>query len=894
METSSIGSSQSLTSRKHKRSLSMPSKFKKSNKNSIKITNQNMFQSAGLRKIKPLILKKSNILDQGSRRQSKMEKIQTAHSVSPSLSDIFPTRSKEVLDTKINHLPSLTHCRKSHFPGLSNISINEIMHKKRENSRSFLYKKESTFSKCSTPINQMEMSQHKLLNVMERASRKNIKIPSILEYSRKMDEKVRSLFEKTLEKHFLFLNFSESSKNKLFESMTCYQVDSKAFILKEETFAEMIYFLESGLVGAVKNDFFMRHIKSGNIIGEEQILSVSSLSCDYRALEKSIVWGVRTEMIVKIMMQANEKKYVENRQFLTPIPYFSCLDESQINEICDNMSSVKFSKGTYVVKEGEVYVNFYIIKEGVALANRNNKFSHYLKKGEFFGQALAFSKGEPYSLIVDSEYLECLYINTSLFGNILGGNFENIVSYNLAELALKASELFGRLTNVEIALIVEERTLMCFRKNAEIPLGDSIYVVLDGKVYSKYEEKEILRGNLIGEQKLFDDKAYKDKIIVKEQCVVAEITRKDIEKIAGCSIKNLGERKQENKHSSVFDVCQDVIKPKLYIDFKKTMIIKILGEGMSGLVILVEYEGATFALKIVSKGWVIENKLEEYIRNEKMIQEKVNFSFITKTITTCKDDLSIYFFMEYVKGIDLFEILSQNQELNEDACKFYIGSLLLAVEYLHRKGILHRDLKPENILVDEKGYIKICDMGFCKLLMKTSQRTYTIVGTPYYMAPEMITGKGYSFPVDHYAIGVIAYVLYYGEFPFGEGLEDTYQIYNAVLNQKLKFPKKKPINEDLKSMLKKILKKNPEARLGKNCESIRYQKWFEGYPWEKLIEKSVEPPFYPSVSMSDIPGENDIIKNISLEALIQHNDINELKVLTNQMTSTFPNWDDVF
>lgn len=894
MENSSMGSSQSLTNRKLRRSLSMPSKFRKSNRNSIKINHQNPFQSAGLRKIKPLILKKANVIDQGPRRQAKMEKVHANNSVSPSFSDIAPTRSKECFETRITNVPSFTHCKKSNFPGLCNISINEIMHKKQENSRSFLYKKESNFSKCSTPINQMEMSQHKLLNVMERASRKNIKIPSISENNKKMDEKVRSLFEKSLEKHFLFRNFSESSKNKLFESMACYQVDSKAYILKEETFAEMVYFLESGLVGAVKKDFLMRHIKSGSIIGEEQILSVSSLSCDYQALEKSIVWGVRTEIIVKIMMQANEKKYIENRQFLTPIPYFSCLDESQIDEICDNMTSVKFNKGTYVVKEGEVYVNFYIIKEGVALANRNNKFSHYLKKGEFFGQALAFSKGEPYSLIVDSEYLECLYINTSLFGNILGGNFENIVSYNLAELALKTSELFGRLTNVEIALIVEERTLMCFRKNCEVPLGESIYVVLDGKVYSKYEDKEILRGNLIGEEKLFDDKPHNDKFIVKEQCVVAEISRKDIEKIAGCSIKKLGERKQENKKNSVLDVCQDVAKPKLQIDFKKTMIIKILGEGLSGLVLLVEYDGVMYALKIVSKGWIIENKLEEYIRNEKMIQEKVNFSFITKTITTCKDDLSIYFFMEYVKGIDLFEILSQNQELDEQACKFYIGSLLLAVEYLHRKGIMHRDLKPENILVDEQGYIKICDMGFCKVLMKTSQRTYTIVGTPYYMAPEMITGKGYSFPVDHYAIGVIAYILYYGEFPFGDGLEDTYQIYNAVLNQKLKFPKKKPINQDLKSMLKKILKKNPEARLGKNCESIRYQKWFEGYPWDKLIEKNVEPPFYPSVSMTDIPGENDIMKDISLEALIQHNDINELKVLTNQMTSTFPNWDDVF
>jgi cGMP-dependent protein kinase len=246
--------------------------------------------------------------------------------------------------------------------------------------------------------------------------------------------------------------------------------------------------------------------------------------------------------------------------------------------------------------------------------------------------------------------------------------------------------------------------------------------------------------------------------------------------------------------------------------------------------------------------------------------------------------------MEYVKGIDLFEILAQNQQLDEPATKFYIGSIILTLEYLHQKGILHRDLKPENILIDEKGYVKLCDFGFGKILMKTSQRTFTIVGTPHYMAPEMIIGKGYSFPVDHYSFGVIAYLLFYGEFPFGNDLEDTFQIYNAILKQKLRFPKKKPISEDMKCMLKKILKKNPEARLGKNCESVRYQKWFANYPWDQLIEKKLEPPFYPS--MKETNGEKDL--NVSLYDLIQNNDINDLKELTNKMSSSFKNWDNIF
>jgi len=892
METSCKMSFDSLIIKTAKKSHSLPSKPSKTSKTFPKTQMKNPYQSASLRMVfekkKPLAIKNALLIpiEKGSRRTFRKDKKGSLRSISPVLSDSGSL--KDLNPIKITCFPSFSHFKKNNYPTLCALNINEIMQKEQERSHPCFYIKGSNHNYA---IKEMDMSLSCKLSGFERGSKKNIKIPSIREIHKKMDNVLRSTFEKTLEQHFLFHNFSEIAKEKFFDQMRCFEVDANAFLLREDSFAEMIYFLESGLIGAYKKESFMRHIKSGNVIGEEQILSVSLLACSYQAFENSIVWGVRTEVIVKIMMDSNHKKYEENKQFLMPIPYFSCLDESQIDEISNNMNSVRFNKGTIVVKEGEFYANFYIIKDGMVLANANNQFSHYLKKGEFFGQALTFKKGEPFSLSVDSDYLDCLYINTSTFEKILGGNFENIVSYNITELALKSSELFSKLTNIEIALIVEERTLICFLKNKELPLGEWIYILVDGKLYSKAKGNDLLRGDLIGEEKLVIGKEYKDKVTATECSLVAMISNKDIEKIIGCTMEELAERKQtNNKKYSVFDTVQDLAKPKPKIDFKKTKIIKILGEGFSGLVLLVEYEGKQYALKIVSKGWIIENKLEDYIRNEKIIQEKINFSFVTKTIATSKDDLSLYFFMEYVKGIDLFEILAQNQQLDEPATKFYIGSIILTLEYLHQKGILHRDLKPENILIDEKGYVKLCDFGFGKILMKTSQRTFTIVGTPHYMAPEMIIGKGYSFPVDHYSFGVIAYLLFYGEFPFGNDLEDTFQIYNAILKQKLRFPKKKPISEDMKCMLKKILKKNPEARLGKNCESVRYQKWFANYPWDQLIEKKLEPPFYPS--MKETNGEKDL--NVSLYDLIQNNDINDLKELTNKMSSSFKNWDNIF
>jgi cGMP-dependent protein kinase len=102
-----------------------------------------------------------------------------------------------------------------------------------------------------------------------------------------------------------------------------------------------------------------------------------------------------------------------------------------------------------------------------------------------------------------------------------------------------------------------------------------------------------------------------------------------------------------------------------------------------------------------------------------------------------KDDHRIYFLTEYIKGFDLFDVIRKIGILTNEDSVFYTGCLLLALEYLHERDIAHRDLKPENVMIDEDGYPKLIDFGTSKIIQG---RTYSIIGTPTYMAPEMIKG----------------------------------------------------------------------------------------------------------------------------------------------------------
>jgi cGMP-dependent protein kinase len=171
--------------------------------------------------------------------------------------------------------------------------------------------------------------------------------------------------------------------------------------------------------------------------------------------------------------------------------------------------------------------------------------------------------------------------------------------------------------------------------------------------------------------------------------------------------------------------------------------------------------------------------------------EQVDFPFIVKFYKSLKDSARIYFLLEYINGIEMFEVIRQIGLLSSAQCRFFICILVLSLEHLHQQRIVYRDLKPENILVDSqvtslltKGYAKLIDLGACKLIASSendsSLKTYTIIGTPHYMAPEVLEGKGYNTRVDMWSLGVCMFEFMCGYLPFGEDAEDPYEIYHEI------------------------------------------------------------------------------------------------------------------
>ena len=225
-----------------------------------------------------------------------------------------------------------------------------------------------------------------------------------------------------------------------------------------------------------------------------------------------------------------------------------------------------------------------------------------------------------------------------------------------------------------------------------------------------------------------------------------------------------------------------------------------------------------------------------------------NHPFIVNLTGWTQDDRYLYISLEYIAGGELFTYLRNIGRLDNNHSRLFASQITLMFEYLHSMNVIYRDLKPENLLINPDGYLKLTDFGFAKVV---EGRTYTLCGTPEYLAPEILLNKGHGKPVDWWTLGIIIYEMLAGIDPFSD--EDPMSIYQKILKGKVKFPRN--FDKNAKSLVKHILVADLTKRYGnlKNgVNDIKNHRWFAGLDWTRVISKSIEMPYRPPVkSASD-------------------------------------------
>lgn len=282
--------------------------------------------------------------------------------------------------------------------------------------------------------------------------------------------------------------------------------------------------------------------------------------------------------------------------------------------------------------------------------------------------------------------------------------------------------------------------------------------------------------------------------------------------------------------------------------------------------------GDLFAIKVIKKKDLERKNQLRYARTERdILSDIADAPFLVTLYYAFQSKRNLYLVMEYLNGGDTLALLSVFGRLEEDHARQYVAEVVVALEYLHGHGIVHRDLKPENLLVASNGHLKLVDFGLSFKGMMVDHplhaasspgahdetaspllppgpdgRHDSSVGTPDYLAPEVILGVGHSAEVDWWALGCVAFEYLDGEPPFrDESVEALFAnvVERNIVNGWPDSPEE--ISEEARDLIDKLLVLQPEARLGaRGAREVKAHPWFRGIPWDTIHE--IPAPFIPN------------------------------------------------
>ena len=748
---------------------------------------------------------------------------------------------------------------------------------------------------------------------------------------------VQKINESELKERLMFISFvpifkylNQIQLQSVANSMYKCEFNINQRIINEGDTGESLFIIKSGNVACSKKEEVIRHLTSKDFFGENALLFHEKRSLTIYATNKTICYQISKGMLIECLGKEYHNTILKSitKEALKASRYlrlFECeyffskfYSHSKILHIQTGETLIHIGdepQYLYVIITGDFYkaqkseINIHNndinIEQTTQQANSPIQSSFisqeniFARRGELFGD-VNIKANKPYDYNIKSRgESKIISFNWNEIINEFNIKLERrkIISFFTNLYHLKNIDIFKEASDsrlIEICKIMKKEK---FQPNETIfkerDSGDKLYLIKKG-IVDVYKNDKFIRqlctGNCFGELSLLVNEPRSATIISSSTTTLYTLTQ---ENFLSCVDKNM------LNYLSKKIALQD----NFNITLNDLFFCKSLGRGKFGQVTLVHNNKNFYAIKAVKRKEAEKQKiLIKYFIQERNILLKLDHPFIMKLVRTFKNEENIFYMMEYINGVVLSKYIESRDAKtikNVYETQFFMSFIFIVLEYLNNRKICHRDLKPDNIMVDEKGFIKIIDFGTS---VEIENFTSTITGTPHYIAPEVLIGKGYNFSCDYWSAGIIAHEIYYNFYPFGNKAIDPMDVYREVIKKELKLPKNGNVN--VNDFIKKLLKKKVSDRIC-SLEKVKECDLYTDYNWDEIIELKAKVPYTPQTTalkqmssymlkyMEYLQKQNneDNKKTLLKKDSIDNNDENDHSAIPNGYD---PNWAEVF
>lgn len=625
----------------------------------------------------------------------------------------------------------------------------------------------------------------------------------------------------------VFMNLLPVQKESLQKVMEIIRLEAGALVVQEGSIGNSCFLIKVGTVACSKDGVEIRRLGPGEIFGEQTLLYGGLRTATVRTVTTTVLWKVESEDMVLVLGDHLDRIIYRNsiRIAFDGNSLLSRLSLKQKDRLISRMNIATFIRGNVGIstKSNQLFVVLHgSLQSSLNPANTLQTFSII---GVLESNSESKRKVEDFLVTSDTAVIAC--IDQETMEVRLQGSIVSAIGCRPTPSDLKKFSLFQEESDAVLRSLAKCAVVRSFSPGeviiSEENCGSSLYVIASGEV-DVTQKDSFLRS--LGVLDYFGERAvlhHSHRTATVTACADTLCWSFEKEKLP---IQN---QKDSMRRRLLWRIqLQD--DPTQLADL---VVVRRIPKDVPGASFLVIHSTKLtfYMLQVVEKTALTPQGQCDFER-EKAILQSLYHPFLLPYIKFLEDSRFTYILTVYIENFtDLFEVLRDfGRPLTNDEGKFYISCLVLFVEFLHRRKIAIRNLQPEIILIDASGYPQICNLEYAK---KLSEKTFTMIGTPHYMPPEMITSKGYGLAVDYWSLGVILYESLCGKVPFGEDEVLPMKVYSQVLNGELSFPAE--IDDCAREVIDSLLERQPSRRAKGSLCKLKKLPWFQGMDWVRVI-----------------------------------------------------------